>query len=75
MPPTGYPHLFRFDLELVTLRAKELLSFALDSCSLVTSLPGIKRKTFFQIKARRASIRPFLRKPFTIGENSLQREG
>ena len=22
--PTGYPHLFRFDLELVTLRAKEL---------------------------------------------------
>ena len=45
VPPTGYPHLFRFDLELVTLRAKELLSFALRSCSLVTSLPGIKRKT------------------------------
>jgi hypothetical protein len=24
VPPTGYPHLFRFDLELVTLRAKEV---------------------------------------------------
>jgi len=26
-PPTGYPHLFRFDLELVTLRAKEVTVF------------------------------------------------
>jgi hypothetical protein len=27
VPPTGYPHLFRFDLELVTLRAKEVTVF------------------------------------------------
>ena len=26
-PPTGYPHLFRFYLELVTLRAKEVTVF------------------------------------------------
>ena len=27
VPPTGHPHLFRFDLELVTLRAKEVTVF------------------------------------------------
>ena len=43
--PYGLPPFIPFRPELVTLALKRLSSFALDSCSLVTSLSGIKRKT------------------------------